>query len=136
MKLQGRSYGMDNVFYLVCVNEKADFWNVVTKDEHMVVIATSGYSHTLDCLYKLVQKYRNYNKFKRALNNVEYKHILKDKQKINDNIRKSKAYEEDVYDTVQRAMEDYNKITSEHVTSTKQTIILKKKRKPVIKLKL
>lgn len=135
MKLQRRSYGMENVFYIVCVNEKNDFWNVITKDEHMVVIATSGYSHALDCLYKLVQNYKNYNKFKRALDKVEYKHIERDKQKINDNIRKSRAYEEDVLDTVQRAMGDVNKAIEETKIAPK-LIIKKKERKPVMKLKL
>lgn len=136
MKLQKRCYGLDDVFYMVCVNEQNDFWNVLTKDEHMVVIATSGYSHTLDCLYKLVQTYRNYNKFKRALNNVEYKHIERDKQKINDNLRKSRAYEEDVLDTVQRAMDDMNKSIQESVKTMPRPILKKKERKPVMKLKL
>lgn len=103
-----KSHGLDDRFYVVCQNKRDDFWHVRLKDTHFVIVATVGYQGALDCLYKIVQRYKTWGRLQKALENINYPIHSQELAKAEKALRESIEYKEDVEETVKRAMFDYN----------------------------
>lgn len=50
---------MLDTFYIVCANEKSDFWQIRLRDNHFVMSAVTGFDNAVATLKRLVLRYRS-----------------------------------------------------------------------------
>ena len=62
---------MDEMFYIVCVDEENDFWNLRLKGSHTTLACTHTKKHILECLYAIVKRYKGILNLKRAISTME-----------------------------------------------------------------
>lgn len=102
-----RATGLEDTFYICEVTP--NFWNVRVKYNHYTLIATVGYEHSLECLYKIVQKNRTIERLRHNLDGMFYPMNPKDVEKYNRQLKESVEYKSDVERVVAKAMRDYNR---------------------------
>lgn len=68
---------MEDMFYIACLNEEDDWWQLRLKENHMVISCGVGKEHILDCLRTIVKRYRTPIKFKMNFGSMNYNYVTK-----------------------------------------------------------
>ena len=60
MRLDRKLYNKishEGLFYIVCVNQEDDFWNLCLRENHFVISAVTGKDNIIRCLKNIVKGY-------------------------------------------------------------------------------
>ncbi len=62
---------MEDMFYIICVNKKEDWWQLRLKGSHLVLSCTYSKEKILECLYKIVKRYKKAKVLRRVVSRME-----------------------------------------------------------------
>ncbi len=108
---KGRVSVMDETFYLICTDEEKDWWQLRLIDNHMVISCGQGKERMLECLEKIVRRYRTKHNLMKKLRNCDYATVGREQQKE----RQAEYLEigsyciEDIAEVVFRTLKDLRK---------------------------
>lgn len=69
--------GLEGMYYIICVSEANDWWQLRKTDDHQVVACGVGKEFVLKALKTQVERYKNKTELSRAWNSLEYIKPLK-----------------------------------------------------------
>lgn len=107
--LKDKNKGLDDVFYMIPIKSTPTgqyMWQVRLKHNHYTVIATTSKEHALECLAKMVKKYKNFKTLTKASNDTLYYPVSTAtlSRAINE-LKDSLEYASEVEDTVKKALD-------------------------------
>lgn len=73
--------GLEGMFYIICVDEDTDWWQLRRTDDHQVVACGKGKEYVVKALKTQVERYKTRTTFMREWNNMEYRKPLSAKEK-------------------------------------------------------
>ena len=69
--------GLEGMYYIICVNEANDWWQLRKTDDHQVVACGVGKDYVLKALKTQVDRYKNRTQLREKWNSLEYIKPLK-----------------------------------------------------------
>lgn len=99
---------MENMFYIICVNKKEDWWQLRLKGSHLVLSCTSTKEKILECLYNIVKRYKKAKNLRRAVSRMEmYNEGATNMQLYQEQyLKEGDLYLDEIEETVKRAEEE------------------------------
>ena len=73
--------GLEGMYYILCVDEERDWWQLRKTDDHQVLACGKGKEFVLSALKTQVERYRTKTTFMREWNSMEYRKALSTKEK-------------------------------------------------------
>ena len=73
--------GLEGMFYIICVNEANDWWQLRKTDDHQVVSCGRGKDFILQSLQRQVEKYRTKDELRRQWSSLQYTRPLNETTK-------------------------------------------------------
>lgn len=107
---------MEDMFYIICVNEKEDWWQLRLKGSHLVIACNYTKDTILECLYKIVVRYGRPRNLRNAISRME----MYNEGKVNmeqyqaEYLEVGHLYSEEIEETVRRAEQTIRKERKEN----------------------
>ena len=108
--------GLGDTYYILCVDEARDWWQLRKTDDHQVVACGVGKEFVLKALKRQVERYKTKEELQRHWNSLEYTKPLKKEEKD----RRRLQYE---------VVKDISKEETDRITSlvTKKSLVRRRR---------
>lgn len=73
--------GLEGMYYILCVDEERDWWQLRKTDDHQVLACGVGKEYVLNALKTQVDRYKTKTSFMREWHSMEYRKPLSTKDK-------------------------------------------------------